>query len=105
MNSFNLHNVDTSPHQNESCHEIHLKMALDQFGFCASNQVSGRIELRFNNSSDADLNIYCQREGEPEPVLLAKAVSSRFIDDRPPLRKGEPEARRYRAFCVLNGVE
>ena len=101
----NSNNTDTPPTEKESGYEIHLRIALDQFGFCASNHVSGRIELRFNKSSGADLNIYCQRDGESERVLLGQAVSGRFVDDSPLMKAGEPEARRYRAVCVFNGVE
>ena len=69
------------------------------------DHTGGVVVLSFNKLSSHGVNIYCQREGDTDWVLLGHASSSPFTDSRPLLVTGKPELRRYCAVYVLKQGE
>jgi len=59
------------------------------------DQTGGRVLLSFNKMKSDGINIYCQREGDADWVLIGRATVSPFADNRPLLVIGKPELRRY----------
>ena len=59
------------------------------------DQTGGRVLLSFNKAKSDGINIYCQREGDADWVLIGRATVSPFADNRPLLVVGKPELRRY----------
>jgi len=69
------------------------------------DHTGGVVVLSFNKLSSQGVNIYCQREGDTDWVLLGYAASSPFTDSRPLLVAGKPELRRYCAVFVMKQEE
>lgn len=65
----------------------------------------GKVELRFNKSNYDGVNIYSQREGDTEWVLISRANVSPFSDPRALLAPGKPELRRYSTIYVYKDAE
>jgi len=63
------------------------------------------VEIAFNKSKADGVNIYCQRDGDGAFAFLARDTSSPYVDNRPLLVAGKPEARKYRAIYVVNDAE
>ncbi|PKD39395.1 hypothetical protein CWO84_16930 [Methylomonas sp. Kb3] len=69
------------------------------------DQTGGVVVLNFVKSKSDGINIYCQREGEPEFLFLARDTIPPYIDNRPLLVAGKPELRRYTAVYILKDAE
>ncbi len=69
------------------------------------DHTGGVVVLSFIKSKSDGINIYCQREGEPDFVFLARDTAPRYIDNRPLLVPGKPELRRYTAVYVVKDLE
>ena len=69
------------------------------------DQTGGIVTLAFNKSNSDGVNIYCQREGDTDWVLIGHASSSPFTDSRPLLVTGKPELRRYCAVYTQKQSE
>lgn len=69
------------------------------------DQTGGRVTLTFNKLKSDGINIYCQREGDNDWVLLARATTSPFLDNRPLLTTGKPELRRFSAIYMQKDKE
>ncbi len=65
----------------------------------------GQVALSFTKYKSEGINIYCQREGDADWVLLGRATVSPFTDNRPLLQAGKPELRRYTAVYMLKDKE
>jgi hypothetical protein len=65
----------------------------------------GAVEVSFSKSKSDGVNIYAQRDGDTGWVFLARDTHSPYVDNRPLLAAGKPEARRYRAYYVLSDHE
>jgi hypothetical protein len=74
-------------------------------GISASNHICGQIELYFSKLVRASLNVYSQRAGESQYILLAQISDQHFIDNRPPLDSVAPDVRKYKAMYAVNGWE
>ncbi len=70
-----------------------------------ADQTGGQVELAFNKSKSDGINIYCQREGDVDWVLLGRATVSPYLDKRPLLTIGKPELRRYTAVYMQKDQE
>jgi hypothetical protein len=64
------------------------------------DHTGGSVELGFNKLKSDGINIYCQREGDTDWVMLAHAIISPYTDNRPLLQAGKPELRRYTGVYV-----
>ena len=69
------------------------------------DQTAGRVILYFTKVNSDGVNIYCQREYDTDWVLLIRATTSPYIDNRPLLQIGKPEMRRYTAVYMLKDQE
>jgi len=69
------------------------------------DQTGGQVTLSFSKSKSDGVNIYCQREGDADWILLARATISPYLDNRPLLTTGKPELRRYTAVYMLKDKE
>jgi hypothetical protein len=65
------------------------------------DQTAGRVILYFTKANSDGVNIYSQREYDTDWVLLIRATTSPYIDNRPLLQIGKPELRRYTAVYML----
>jgi len=65
----------------------------------------GQVSLNFTKYQSDGINIYCQREGDVDWVLLARVTLSPYVDTRPLLQVGKPELRRYSAVFMLKDQE
>lgn len=70
-----------------------------------SDQTGGVVILKYLKSKSDGVNIYSQRENDPDFVFLARNTTPPFTDNRPLLAAGKPELRRYTAVYVLNDQE
>jgi hypothetical protein len=64
------------------------------------DHTGGIVELSFSKLKSDGINIYCQREGDADWVMLAHAIVSPYTDNRPLLQAGKPELRRYSGVYV-----
>lgn len=69
------------------------------------DQTSGRVIIYFTKANSDGVNIYSQRENDTDWVLLIRATTSPYIDNRPLLQIGKPELRRYTAVYMLKDQE
>ena len=69
------------------------------------DQTSGRVIIYFTKANSDGVNIYSQRENDTDWVLLIRATTSPYIDNRPLLQIGKPEMRRYTAVYMLKDQE
>ena len=69
------------------------------------DQTAGRVIIYFTKVNSDGVNIYCQREYDTDWVLLIRATTSPYIDNRPLLQIGKPELRRYTAVYMLKDQE
>ena len=69
------------------------------------DQTGGQVALSFSKLKSDGINIYCQREGDHDRLLLARATVSPFLDHRPLLATGKPELRRYSAIYMQKDKE
>jgi hypothetical protein len=69
------------------------------------DQTGGQVALSFSKFKSDGVNIYCQREGDADWILLARATFSPYLDNRPLLTTGKPELRRYSAVYMLKDKE
>jgi len=69
------------------------------------DRTGGQVALSFSKFKSDGVNIYCQREGDADWVLLARATVSPYLDNRPLLTTGKPELRRYTAVYMLKDKE
>ncbi len=69
------------------------------------DQTGGLVVLSFTKYNSEGVNIYCQREGDADWVLLGRATVSPYVDNRPLLHAGKPELRRYTAIYMLKDKE
>jgi hypothetical protein len=65
-----------------------------------ADRTGGVVELTFTKYGSDGVNIYCQREGETDWVMLCYATRAPFLDQRPLLVSGRAELRRYTAVYV-----
>jgi hypothetical protein len=70
-----------------------------------SDHTGGMVILSFSKLKSDGINLYGQRDGDADWVLLAHASSSPYTDLRPLLQTGKPELRRYSAIYVQKQVE
>ena len=66
----------------------------------AVDKTGGVVEIRFSKYGSDGVNIYTQRNGDSDWVMLGHAPASPFVDQRPLLVAGCPELRRYSAVYV-----
>ena len=71
----------------------------------AKDLTGGKVNLSYTKYHSDGINIYCQREGDADWVLLARATVSPYMDTRPVLQVGKPDLRRYRAKYMLKDQE
>lgn len=69
------------------------------------DQTGGQVTLSFNKLKSDGVNIYGQREGDTDWVLLARATVSPYLDNRPLLSTGKPELRHYTAIYMQKDKE
>jgi len=69
------------------------------------DQTGGRVLLSFTKMKSDGINIYCQREGDADWVLLGRATVSPFADNRPLLAIGKPELRRFCGVYMRKDTE
>lgn len=69
------------------------------------DQTGGQVILNFNKLKSDGINVYSQREGDGDWVLLGRATVSPFLDKRPLLIAGKPELRRYTAVFMQKDQE
>ena len=69
------------------------------------DQPSGRVIIYFTKANSDGVNIYCQREYDTGWVLLIRATTSPYSDNRTLLQIGKPEMRRYTAVYMLKDQE
>ena len=69
------------------------------------DQTGGVVVLSFTKHKSDGVNIYCQREGDADWVLIGRATVSPFVDKRPLLQTGKPELRRYTAVYMQKDKE
>ncbi|WP_446808088.1 hypothetical protein ACH50O_12325 [Methylomonas sp. 2BW1-5-20] len=69
------------------------------------DQTGGKVSLSFTKYNSEGINIYCQRDGDADWVLLGRATVSPFADNRPLLQPGKPELRRYTAIYMVKDKE
>jgi len=69
------------------------------------DQTSGRVIIYFTKANSDGVNIYSQRENDTDWVLLIRATTSPYSDNRPLLQIGKPEMRRYTAVYMLKDQE
>jgi len=69
------------------------------------DQTGGLVALGFSKSKSDGINVYSQREGDGDWVLLGRATVSPFLDKRPLLAVGKPELRRYTAVYMQKDQE
>ena len=69
------------------------------------DRTGGLVELSFTKFGSDGVNIYGQREGEPDWVLLGYAARTPYEDKRPLLVTGHAELRRYSAVYVKRRQE
>lgn len=84
---------------------VHIDPASYKPVLTAIDQTGGIVQLKFNKYKSDGINIYCQRDGEIELMLLSRNLVSPFIDKRPLLVAGKPELRRYTAVHLLGDDE
>lgn len=70
-----------------------------------SDQTGGVVLISFSKLKSDGINLYCQREGDTDWVLLGRVTVSPFRDTRPLLVPGKPELRRYTAVFVKHDQE
>jgi hypothetical protein len=71
----------------------------------ARDKTGGVVEIRFSKGGSDGVNIYTQREGDSDWVMLCHAPASPFVDQRPLLVAGCSELRRYSAVYVKRRSE
>lgn len=71
----------------------------------AEDKTGGTVFLRFTKRRSDGVNIYCQREGDSDWVILGRATASPYQDTRPLLQTGKPELRRYSAVYMKRDQE
>jgi hypothetical protein len=69
------------------------------------DKLGGGVEVSFNLLTSDGVNIYSQRDGDPEFKLLSRETHSPCVDNRPLLVPGKPELRQYRAIFVVGDQE
>lgn len=69
------------------------------------DQTGGQVALSFNKLKSDGINVYSQREGDSDWLLLGRATVSPFLDKRPLLTAGKPELRRYTAVYMQKDQE
>ena len=69
------------------------------------DRTGGIVELNFTKFGSDGVNIYCQRDGDPDWILLGYAARTPFEDKRPLLVTGHAELRRYSAVYVKRRQE
>ncbi|MEQ1622101.1 MAG: hypothetical protein ABL919_11890 [Methylococcales bacterium] len=69
------------------------------------DQTGGVVALNFYKNKSDGINIYCQRENDTDWILLARATVSPYLDNRPLLKTGKPELRRYSAIFMVKDKE
>lgn len=69
------------------------------------DQTGGVVSLTFTLYKSDGVNIYGQREGDSDWVLVGRAVTSPYMDERPLLQPGKPELRRYAAVYMLKAKQ
>ena len=65
----------------------------------------GVVEVKFSKGHSEGVNVYSERDGNNELVLLGRAAYSPYTDNRPLLVAGKPEVRKYRVIYVVNDKE
>lgn len=71
----------------------------------AEDKTGGTVVLSFTKRRSDGVNIYCQREGDSDWVILGRATASPYQDNRPLLQTGKPELRRYTAVYMKRDQE
>jgi len=82
-----------------------LDLSVAKPGLNGVDQTGGQVVLSFSKLKSDGINIYCQRDGDVDWVLLARATVSPYLDNRPLLITGKPELRRYSAVYVVKDKE
>jgi hypothetical protein len=61
--------------------------------------------IKWRKDHSEGVNIHCRRGDETEFTLLVRENSSPYLDNRPNLEPGKPEAREYTAFYIFDDVQ
>lgn len=86
-------------------HEISYDFTSAKPNLSALDHTGGVVTLSFNKYRSDGINIYCQRETDADWILLGRATVSPFQDNRPLLRIGKSEMRRYSAVYMQKDTE
>jgi hypothetical protein len=70
-----------------------------------TDKTGGMAVIHFVKGPSEGVNMYCQREGDADWVLIGRANHSPFIDNRPLLQPGKAELRRYTTVYVIHDQE
>ena len=62
--------------------------------------VTGGAQIKCTKGSAQAVDVYSQRDGDANPVLLKRVMYFPFVDDRPLLVAGKPEKRSYYGIAV-----
>lgn len=68
----------------------------------ALDKLGGTVEVQFNKSISAGVDVYSKRDGDADFVFLARDTQSPYVDNRPLLVAGKPELRRYKGVYIQN---
>ena len=62
--------------------------------------ITGGCQIKCTKGAAQAVDVYCQRDGDLNPVLLKRVMYFPFVDDRPLLVAGKPEKRSYYGVAV-----
>ncbi len=61
---------------------------------------TGGAEIKSTKGDAEAVDLYCQRDGDAAPTLLARCLHFPYLDARPLLVAGKPEKRTYTAMFI-----
>ena len=64
--------------------------------------ITGGAQIKCTKGDAEAIDIYCQRDGDANPVFLQRVMHFPFVDHRPLLVTGKPEKRTYFGIAVRN---
>ena len=62
--------------------------------------VTGGAQIKCTKGDAEAIDIYCQRDGDANPVFLKRVMHFPYVDNRPLLVTGKPEKRSYYGIAV-----
>ena len=62
--------------------------------------VTGGAQIKCTKGDAEAIDIYCQRDGDANPVFLKRVMHFPYVDNRPLLVAGKPEKRSYYGIAV-----